>query len=208
MAEENFNLSDSEIRELIENKKLLPPPRFIPAAIGEAGKDLADLGSDALELVYGKERTDKIEGALSSALNFIDDTLDKTAVGKATTSALKKTFFPEDLSPMEEIGKEIGSYLVPGTAASKVLKAKKATTRLGKFARYGTAGVIADVIAKDEDEQYLKEMMDLASLKGKSKEVDELVAKLDINPDDTVSERLLKQIIDSTGLAVTVGIPT
>ena len=57
-----------------EEKKLqtfLPDPfRFIPAAIGEAGKDLADLGSDALELVYGKERTDKIEGALSDALNF------------------------------------------------------------------------------------------------------------------------------------------
>jgi hypothetical protein len=195
-----------------EEKKLqtfLPDPfRFIPAAIGEAGKDLADLGSDALELVYGKERTDKIEGALSSALNFIDDTLDKTAVGKATTQALEKTFYPKDLNVAEEIGKEIGSYLVPGTAASKLLKAKKATTRLGKFARYGTAGVIADVIAKDEDEQYLKEMMDLASLKGKSKEVDELVAKLDINPDDTVSERLLKQLIDSTGLAVTVGIPT
>ena len=195
-----------------EEKKLqtfLPDPfRFIPAAIGEAGKDLADLGSDALELVYGKERTDKMEGALSSALNFIDDTLDKTKVGKATTQALEKTFYPKDLNVAEEIGKEIGSYLVPGTAASKLLKAKKATTRLGKFARYGTAGVIADVIAKDEDEQYLKEMMDLVSLKGKSKEVDELVAKLDINPDDTVSERLLKQIIDSTGLAVTVGIPT
>ena len=156
-----------------EEKKLqtfLPDPfRFIPAAIGEAGKDLADLGSDALELVYGKERTDKMEGALSSALNFIDDTLDKTAVGKATTQALEKTFYPKDLNVAEEIGKEIGSYLVPGTAASKLLKAKKATTRLGKFARYGTAGVIADVIAKDEDEQYLNEIMNLVGAKGKSK---------------------------------------
>ena len=195
-----------------EEKKLQPflpdPFRVVPAAIGEAGKDLADLGSDALELVYGKERTDKIEGALSGALKFIDDTLDKTAVGKAATQALEKTFYPKDLNVVEELGKEIGSYLVPGTAASKLLKAGKATTRLGKFAKYGTAGVIADVIAKDEDEQYLKEMMDLVGLKGKSKEVDELVAKLDINPDDTVSERLLKQTIDSTGLAVTVGIPT
>lgn len=189
-------------------KSYLPDPfRFVPAAIGEAGKDLADLGSDALELVYGKERTDKMEGALSGALKFIDDTLDKTAVGKATTQALEKTFYPKDLNVAEEIGKEIGSYLVPGTAASKILKAKKATNRLDRYARYGTAGVIADVVAKDEDEQYLKEMMDLVSLKGKSKEVDELVAKLDINPDDTVSERLLKQVIDSTGLAVTVGIP-
>ena len=48
-------------------------------------------------------------------------------------------------------------------------------------------------IAKDEDEQYLKGIMDLVGAKGKSKEVDELVAKLDINPNDTVSERLLKQ---------------
>ena len=195
-----------------EEKKLqtfLPDPfRFIPAAIGEAGKDLADLGSDALELVYGKERTDKIEGALSDALNFIDDTLDKTKIGKAATSALKKTFFPEDLNVVEEVGKEVGSYLVPGTALAKIFKAGKAKTKLGKFARYGTAGVVADVIAKDEDEQYLKEMMDLVGLKGKNKEVDELVQRLDINPDDTVAERLLKQIIDSTGVAIKVGIPT
>ena len=186
-------------------KSYIPNPfRFIPAAIGEAGKDLADLGSDALELVYGKERTDIMEGALSSALKFIDDNLDKTAVGKATTQALEKTFYPKDLSPIEEAGKQIGSYFVPYTGVAKILKAKKAATKLDKYARYGTAGVIADVIAKDEDEQYLNEIMNLVGAKGKSKEVDELVAKLDINPNDTVSERLLKQTIDTLAL----GIPT
>ena len=68
------------------------PLRVIPAAIGEAGKDIAELGSDALELVYGKKRTDIIEGKLSDAINFIDN-LDKTKVGEATTDFLSKTFF-------------------------------------------------------------------------------------------------------------------
>ena len=185
------------------------PLRVVPAAIGEAGKDIADLGSDALELVYGKKRTDIIEGKLSEALNFIDDNLDKTKVGKATTDFLSKTFFPEDkdLSITESIGKELGSYIVPFGGAAKVLKAGKATTRLGKASKYGAAGVIADVIAKDENEQHLKPIMELVNAKGINKEVDELVAKLDINPDDTVSERLLKQTIDSAGLSVALGIP-
>ena len=207
MVEENFNLSDSEIRELIENKKLPPPPRFVPAIIGEAAKDAAGIGSDALEIIYGKERTDKIEGALSDALNFIDDNLDKTKIGKVATSALKKTFFPEDLSPMEEAGKEIGSYFVPYAGALKLMKGIKTTSTLGKATKYGTAGIIADVIAKDENEQHLKPIMELVNAKGISKEVDELVNKLDINPDDTASERLLKQLIDSTGLSVALGIP-
>ena len=57
----------------------------------------------------------------------------------------------------ENIGKELGSYLVPGTLAAKALKAGKAATTLGKATKYGTAGIIADVIAKDEDEQYIKD---------------------------------------------------
>ena len=69
------------------------PLRVIPAAIGEAGKDIAELGSDALELVYGKKRTDIIEGKLSDAINFIDENLDKTKVGEATTDFLSKTFY-------------------------------------------------------------------------------------------------------------------
>ena len=185
------------------------PLRVIPAAIGEAGKDIAELGSDALELIYGKKRTNIIEGKLSDAINFIDDNLDKTKVGEATTDFLSKTFFPEekDLSITEDIGKDIGSFLVPFGAGAKILKAGKTANKFVKASKYGTAGVVADVIAKDEDEQYLKEMMDLFGLKGKSKEVDELVTKLDINPDDAVAERLLKQIIDSTGISVTLGIP-
>mgnify|MGYP003133602107 CR=1 FL=1 len=125
MSEENFNLSDSEIRELIENKKLPPPPRFVPAIIGESVKDAGGIGSDALEILYGKERTDKIKGALSNALKFIDDNLDKTAVGKATTQVLEDTFYPKDLSPMEEVGKQIGSYFVPYTGALKFMKGIK-----------------------------------------------------------------------------------
>ncbi len=185
------------------------PLRVIPAAIGEAGKDIAELGSDALELIYGKKRTDIIEGKLSDAINFIDDKLDKTKVGEATTEFLGKTFFPneKDLSITEDIGKEIGSFLVPYTGALKVMKGLKPSSIIGKATKYGSAGVVAEVIQKDEDEQYLKEMMDLFGLKGKSKEVDELVTKLDINPDDTASERLLKQTIDSTGVAVSLGIP-
>ena len=183
------------------------PSRFISGGVGRALSDLGDLGSDALELIYGKERTEKIEGALSDALKFIDDNLDKTAVGKATTQALEKTFFPKDLSPIEEVGAELVSYAIPGTAATKLLKADKAKTRLGKAVRYGVAGVIADVIAKDENEQHLKPIMELVNAKGINKEVDELVNKLDINPNDTVAERLLKQTIDSAGLSVALGIP-
>ena len=183
------------------------PSRFISGGVGRALSDLGDLGSDALELIYGKERTEKIEGALSDALKFIDDNLDKTAVGKATTQALEKTFFPKDLSPIEEVGAELVSYDIPGTAATKLLKADKAKTRLGKAVRYGVAGVIADVIAKDENEQHLKPIMELVNAKGINKEVDELVNKLDINPNDTVAERLLKQTIDSAGLSVALGIP-
>ena len=88
------------------------------------------------------------------------------------------------------------------------MKGIKTASTLGKATKYGTAGVIADVIAKDENEQHLKPIMELVNAKGINKEVDELVNKLDINPDDTVSERLLKQIIDSTSLAATFGIST
>ena len=105
------------------------------------------------------------------------------------------------------MGAELVSYAIPGTVATKLLKADKAKTRLGKAARYGVAGVIADVIAKDENEQHLKPIMELINAKGINKEVDELVNKLDINPDDTVAERLLKQTIDSAGLSVALGIP-
>jgi hypothetical protein len=182
------------------------PLRAAPAIVGEAVKDIGELGSDALELVYGKERTDIIEGALSDALKFIDDNLDRTKAGEATTKFLGETFFPEDkdLSITEGVVKDIGSFFVPYTGALKLMKGIKATSKLGKATKYGTAGVAADVIAKDEDEQYLKGIMDYVGAKGKSKEVDELVAKLDINPNDTVSERLLKQTIDTLAL----GIPT
>ena len=185
------------------------PLKAATATAGKVVKDLGDLGSDALELVYGKKRTDIIENKLSDAVRFIDDNLDKTKIGKATTQVLEDAFFPDkkDLSITEDVVSEIGSYLVPGTVGAKILKAGQAATKLGKASRYGTAGVAADVIAKDEDEQYLKDMMELVGAKGKSQEVDELVAKLDIDPNDTVSERLLKQTIDSTGIAVTLGIP-
>ena len=203
-----------------EEKKLqtfLPDPfsplgRTVTAGIGEALSDAAEMGSDALELIYGKKRADIIEDKLSNVVNFFDESLDKTEVGKATKQALQKSFYPTDLSPMQEVGKEIVSYVTPYTGVVKALKPvtkviKKVSPRLEKGVRYGTAGVIADVIAKDENEQHLKPIMELVGAKGISEEVDDLVNKLDINPDDTVSERLLKQTIDSAGLSVALGIP-
>lgn len=175
--------------------------KMVTGGIGRLGSAAATLAGQGIELAAGKEAREKVSNVFSELGDNIDDNLKKTRVGKAVSTALKETFDPE-LSTAEEIG----SYFVPFGVATKALTAAtaglKTTTALGTAAKAGTIGVAADVLTRQEDEVFLPEVIAMLGPKG-----EEAAAALSINPDDTVAEKRLKQIADSTlGAGVASGL--
>lgn len=167
------------------------PGKIIGKATSEVAEGVATVGGQAIEFVAGKEKRQAVEGAVKDAANYIDNILPKSV-----RYALKETFDPRT-STAEEVASEIAAFAAPAAALTKATKGIKFASKLGKAAKAGTIGVAADVLIRDEDEQITLDILNLVP------EAEPLVEALTINPDDSVAEKRLKQIIDSaTGAGV------
>jgi hypothetical protein len=168
------------------------PGKAVAGGVARGVKAVGTLGSQAIETVAGKEAREKTENVFQEAADYVDTNLKKLPGGAAISRAAKETFDPE-LSTAEEIG----AFFVPFGAAMKGLtaatKGLQTASRLGTAAKAGTIGVAADVLTREEDEVFLPEIISLLG-----PEAEGLAAAITINPDDTVAEKRLKQIADST----------
>jgi len=192
----------------VETNTLKPEPAFsageaIMGGLARGAEALATIGGQAIESYpgLGREAREDISNVFSELGDSIDDKLRETKAGKAVSYAIKETFDPQ-LSMAEEIG----AFFVPFGAASKGLTAAtaglKTATTLGTAAKAGAIGVAADVLTRTEDEVFLPELIAMLGPEG-----EEVAAALSINPDDTVAEKRLKQIADSTlGAGVASGL--
>ena len=166
--------------------------RGLPIGIGRLAKTTGLLAGDALEALTDKETRKKTDNFFSESANFVSDSIDKIPGGDLTQEVLKDMFFPEKVTT----GQDVASYFVPFGAATKGLnvatKAIAPVTKLGKATKIGALAVAADVLVRGEDEIYIEEFLEGIP------EAEELVAKLAIDPDDSVAERRLKQLIDAS----------
>jgi hypothetical protein len=185
------------------------PSKAVAGGIARGVKALGTIGSQVIEGAGafsgveggGKKAREKVENVFQEAADYVDSSIKQIPGGTAITEAAKKTFDPE-LSTAEEIG----AFFVPFAGATKALgaatKAIKPTSRLGTATKAGSIGVAADVLTREEDEVFLPEIISLLG-----PEAEELAAAITINPDDTVAEKRLKQIADSTlGAGVASGL--
>lgn len=168
------------------------PGKAVAGGVARGVKAIGTLGSQAIEATAGKEAREKIENVFQEAADYVDTNLRKLPGGSAISRAAKKTFDPE-LSTAEEIG----AFFVPFLGATKGLTAATkvipTVSRLGTATKAGAIGVAADVLTRGEDEVFLPEIISLLG-----PEAEGLAAAITINPDDTVAEKRLKQIADST----------
>ena len=166
---------------------IIPDPvRTIGSFIGDTVSDLGTIGGQGIELVAGKESRKYIEGALKDAADYID-----SALPKSVSYTLKEKFDPK-LSTSEAVTKELLQFGTAATAVKQTIKnIVKPKSKLGKASEIFGIGVAADVLTRDEDEQFTTELISLIP------EAEEYVQALAIDPDDNVAEKRLKQIVDS-----------
>ncbi len=198
---ENQNINYSKFMEVdkeYEARKakgtLLPDTGFsmrkiTGAAIGKAAEDLGDVSGDALEFIAGKEARKTVEGGIADAANYVDSLLPK-----AVSTALKQTFDPK-VNVAEDVAAEIGAFIAPAGIFTKATKFLKPKTTVGKAAKYGAIGTASDVYTRNDEEQFTVELSKLVP------ESEKFIQRLAIDPEDTVAEKRLKQIIDSAVLS-------
>ncbi len=168
-----------------DRESTFDPGKIIGSAVGKVAEDIGTLGGQGIELVAGKESRKYIEGALKDAADYVDSVLPKSV-----SYALKETFDPR-VNVGEDIAAELTAFAAPVAGVTKLAKPIKVTSKLGKAAKAGAIGVTADVLTRDEDEQFTTELISLIP------EAEEYVQALAIDPDDSVAEKRLKQIVDS-----------
>lgn len=167
------------------------PGKIVGAAVSKVAEDVGTLGGQAIELVGGKEKREAVESAVKYAADYVDSMLPKSV-----SYALKETFDPKT-STAEDVTAEIAAFVAPVAGLTKLAKPIKVSSKLGTAAKAGAIGVTADVLTRDEDEQFTTDFVSLVP------EAEQYVQALAINEDDNVAIKKLKQIIDS---AVTGGI--
>jgi hypothetical protein len=195
-------LNDFENQEPTAEDKLrespfyvIPDPvRTIGSAIGETASYLGTIGGQGIELLAGKEKRKEVEGGLKKAAEVVEEYTPKPV----------SYFFKETFDPKVTLTEEIVSELLQfGTAVGAVKQVTKnivkPKSKLGKAAEVFGIGVAADVLIRDEDEQITTELISL--IPGMESVVEDLV----INPDDSVAEKRLKQLIDSAAGAGIIG---
>lgn len=169
--------------------------KIIGAGIGKVGEDIGTITKDAVEFVAGKEARETTEETFSDIAKFLDENL-PTAV----TYTAKEMFDPR-VNIAEDIAAEIVSFAAPAGAVTKAAKGIKAVTKLGKATKAGAIGVTADVLSRGEDETFVTEFAQLVP------ESEQYVKRLAIDPDDSVAERRLKQIVDSAVMGGIIAVP-
>jgi len=195
MAESFFSLSPEDKKKLQEYKNretVFDPGKIISkaaAGLGEAALDLTELNIDLLTAGQGGK---KFRNAISEATKYVDDKLQETSAGRVISEAAKETVSPSKLSTAEDVATDILEF---GIAARGLGAATKGivqpTTKLGKFGKLATDGVLADVLVRDRDEQITNDFIQLVP------ESEEYIGALAIDPDDELAEKKLKQLIES-----------
>ena len=173
------------------------PGKLVGSVVGNTVDNIGNVIGGGIELAAGKEARENVGNFFEEAGNVVDNVLPRSF-----TNALKKTFDPK-LNTGEDVASKIGEFVVPYAGVIKgynvlgqALKIPKATTkaqqRIRNYSKWGTAGVAADVLTRDGDEQFTIELIKLAP------DLEPYVSALAIDPDDSFAERKLKQVADST----------
>lgn len=167
---------------------------IIGSTVSKLGSAAGRKAAQAVEVVAGKETRKKFETGFDEAVDYLDNKLKQTELGKAVSYSVKEVFDPKT-STAEDIASDVVGFAALSRVGGKALKRFQPTTTVGKASKYGTIGVGADVLMREEDEQITTELLNLVP------EAKPLVERLTINPDDEVAEKLLKQTIDSAVLS-------
>ena len=173
------------------------PGKLVGSVVGNTVDNIGNVIGGGIELAAGKEARKNVGNFFEEAGNVVDNVLPRSF-----TNALKKTFDPK-LNTGENVASKIGEFVVPYAGIIKgynvlgqALKIPKATTkaqqRIRNYSKWGTAGVAADVLTRDGDEQFTIELIKLVP------DLEPYVSALAIDPDDSFAERKLKQVADST----------
>ncbi len=169
--------------------------KIIGSGVGKVGEDIGQITGDAVEFIAGKEGRETVEGGVRAVANFLDE-----ALPTAITYAAKETIDPR-VNIGEDVAAELTSFVAPAAGLTKATKFIKPTTKIGKAAKAGAIGVAADVMSRGEDETFVTEFAQLVP------ESEPFIQRLAIDPDDSVAERRLKQIIDSSIAAGIIAVP-
>ena len=195
MAESFFSLSPEDKKKLQEYKNretVFDPGKIISkaaAGLGEAALDLTELNIDLLTAGKGGK---KFRNAISEATKYVDNKLQETSAGRAISEAAKETVSPSKLSTAEDVAADILEFGIATRGIGAATKGiAQPTTKLGKFGKLATDGVLADVLVRDRDEQITNDFIQLVP------ESEEYIGALAIDPDDELAEKKLKQLIES-----------
>ena len=185
----------------------IDPGKAVIAGAAALPKAAIRTGLDIYEGVTDRESREKVENVFSEIGSTIDKGLQSNLgpVGRSLSTTAKETIIQPELTPAEELI----SYFTGFGLTQRALQAGsrkvlgEPESKLGKATELGGTGVVADILVRPEDEVILPDLVsqigDLAESYeyARPKEIEQLVSKLAIDPDDTVAERRLKQVIDS-----------
>lgn len=163
-------------------------PKVERTFMGTLGKDITQIPTDVA----------------SGAIKGINEMID--VVGDITSLPLPEETFPtferEDQGPLGAGVSSISQFLAGFGVVSKglkMLKVGKAATGLGRVAQEAGKGALADVIAFDEQEQRLSNVIqEVPAL------ANPVTDFLEADPDDGVVEGKLKQALEGAGLNLAI----
>ena len=180
---------------VLEKDTTFSPGKVVGSAVGKVAEDIGSVTGDALEFIAGKETRETVEGGIGAVADYLDEVLPTTL-----TYAAKETFDPR-VNLGEDIAAEVAAFAAPAGALTKATKFIKPASKTGKIAKAGAIGVTADVMTRNEDETFVTELAKLVP------ETEQYVERIAIDPDDTVAEKRLKQLLDSAVVGGIIAIP-
>ena len=194
---------ESGLLDLKNVESTFSPGKIAGDIAGQAGEGLINLTALGVDVVTAGQGGKKFKGLIQSAAESVDEQLQKTKFGEAVSTSLKETFDP-NLNLAEQAASDL--FLVGLTKKGiKKLNPFEAKTKKGKMLQEATEWTGADVLTRDTDEQYLVDVLSLVP------ELEEPLSALAINPDDSIMEARLKQVVDAaalTGVFGALSVPT
>jgi len=188
---------------------LLPSDPLIPvlwSALGGIAASPFELTQIMGEITF-PETTKKVTDWVGN----IHKELQKSKLYKFISDSVKG----KGLSEYEEIASYMIEMLGVGSLVKKglektikaVAKTERKLGKVGNFGTIATAGVVADVVTRKEDEVLTPDLAKLVALIPLDilQETVDIAEKLEINPDDTTQQKRSKQLIDSLILAGVAG---
>lgn len=188
---------------LYNTESYFDPGKIIGKAVTGIGEAALDLGEALVDIKTGYATKKYLEeknletpsevyrNSINSAANYVDDQLMKTDFGKTLSYSMKQMQDPR-VNTAEDIAATLTEFGLGMKGVNKLTsKFVSPSTRTGKFLKFEGDAVVADVLTRDKDEQFVIDLI------AQYPEAEEYVAALAINPDDTMAEARLKQTVDS-----------